>query len=91
MSKFLGHMEADSLIPVSSLVNYMCSMSTMINTMSERRRTENEMMGFVSRAIKAMTDLVIEGNRVSLLPLLANTLDTGSKCASAENSATVAF
>ena len=76
MSKFLGHIEADSLIPVSSLVNYLCSISTMINSMSEKRQTENEMMWFVSRAIKAMTDLVIEGNRVSSLPLLSNTFQS---------------
>ena len=76
MSKFLGHIEADSLIPESSLVNYLCSISTMINSISEKRPTENEMMGFVSRAIKAMTDLVIEGNRVSSLPLLSNTFQS---------------
>ena len=76
MSKFLGHIESDSLIPVSSLVNYLCSISTMINSMSEKRLSENEIMGFVSRAIKAMTDLVIEGNRVSSLPLLSNTFQS---------------
>ena len=76
MSKLLGHIEADSLIPVSSLVNYLCIISTMINSIIEKRPTENEMMGFVSRAIKAMTDLVIEGNRVSSLPLLSNTFQS---------------
>ena len=34
------------------------------------------MVGFVSRAIKAMTGLVIEGNRVSSLPLLSNTFQS---------------
>ena len=68
MSNILGQIEADSLLPEPSLVNNMCSISAMIKAMSDKRRTEVEMKEMVSKAIVAMIEYILDGNRVSSLP-----------------------
>ena len=68
MSNILGQIEADSLLPEPSLVNNMCSVSAIIKAMSDKRRTEVEMKEMVSKAIVAMIEYILDGNRVSSLP-----------------------
>ena len=65
MSELLGHFEADSVVPMPSLVNNMCSISAMIKAMKQGRITESEMKELVAKAIRAMTDHIVDGNRVS--------------------------
>ena len=65
----LGHIEADTLVPIASLTNNMCSISAIIKAMSSHRLTESELKDKVSEAISAMIVHIIDENRVLFLNL----------------------